>query len=184
MILLVSLLFAEALSWHTQEVERVVKAEIVVPANVDAVWEAWTTEAGAKTFFAPACKIELRVGGAYEMYFNPSGAEGTRGGEGNTILAIQPKNMLAFAWNAPPHLPTVRQQRTSVVVRFKEIAPGKTLVTLIESGWGEGDEWDHAFAYFTRAWQEIVLPRLQYRFEHGPLDWNNPPALKHRDATK
>ncbi len=181
---LLSLLLTEALGFNVQDAERVVKAEVIVNAGLDAVWEAWTTEAGIKTFFAPACKVELRAGGAYEMYFNPGGAPGERGGEGNVILALQPKNMLAFTWNAPPHLPLVRQQRTSVVLRFKEIAPGKTKVTLAESGWGEGEEWDQAFAYFNRAWQEIVLPRLQHRFDAGPIDWNNPPALNNRNVVK
>lgn len=176
-LLLWALLLLGVVRVHAQEPERLVKAEIIVPAGIEAVWEAWTTEAGLKTFFAPACKIELRPNGAYEMYFNPGGAPGERGGEGNEILAIQPKTMLAFTWNAPPHLPNVRQQRTSVVLRFKEIAPGKTQVTLVESGWGEGEEWDKAFEYFSSAWQKIVFPRLQQRFVAGPFDWNNPPVV-------
>lgn len=177
-IFLFCLLLLGVLGLNAQETERVVKAEIIVNAGIDAVWEAWTTEAGLKTFFAPACKVEPRVYGAFEMYFNPNGAPGERGGEGNLILALQPKNMLSFTWNAPPHLPNVRQQRTSVVVRFKELGKSQTKVTLIESGWGEGEEWDKAFAYFSKAWQNIVLPRLKQRFEIGPLDWTKPAASK------
>ena len=64
---------------------------------------------GARSFFAPACNIDLRVGGAYEMFFNPEGEPGSRGGEGIRILAIQPKKMLAFTWTAPPHLPNARE---------------------------------------------------------------------------
>jgi len=171
-------LLLSAVSLSAQEAERVVKAEVIVNAGLDAVWEAWTTEAGIKTFFAPACKVEPRVYGAFEMYFNPNGAPGQRGGEGNLILAIQPQSMLSFTWNAPPHLPNVRQQRTSVVVRFKELEKGQTKVTLAESGWGEGEEWDKAFAYFSKAWQDIVFPRLKQRFEVGPLDWANPSASR------
>jgi len=176
-IFLFCLLLLSAASLSAQETERVVKAEVVVDAGVDAVWEAWTTEAGIKTFFAPAGKIEPRVFGAFEIYFNPNGAPGERGGEGNVILALQPQKMLAFTWNAPPHLPNLRQQRTSVVVRFKELDKQRTQVTLIESGWGEGEEWDRAFAYFSRAWQDVVLPRLQYRFAVGPVDWAKPPVM-------
>jgi hypothetical protein len=93
-------------------------------------------------------------------------------------IFLLPKSMLSFTWNAPPHLPKVRQQRTSVVVRFKELEKGQTKVTLTESGWGEGDEWDKAFAYFSKAWQDVVLPRLKPRFEVGPVDWSNPMSLK------
>jgi len=177
-IVLLCLLLMSAVSLSAQETERVVKAEVVVDAGVAAVWEAWTTEAGIKTFFAPAGKIEPRVFGAFEIYFNPNGAPGERGGEGNVILALQPQKMLAFTWNAPPNLPNVRQQRTSVVVRFKELEKQRTQVTLIESGWGEGEEWDRAFAYFSNAWQSIVFRLMKYRFEVGPVDWEKPPALK------
>jgi hypothetical protein len=50
---------------------------------------------------------------------------------------------------------------------------GRTRVTLVHDGWGEGGEWDEGFKYFGVAWQ-LVLGRLFYRFAHGPLDWANP----------
>jgi len=50
-------------------------------------------------------------------------------------------------------------------------------VALVHDGWGEGGEWDAAFAYFERAWPRVVLPRLRYRFEYGPIDWAHPPDL-------
>jgi len=84
-LVLLCLLLMSAVSLSAQETERVVKAEAIVNAGVDAVWEAWTTEAGIKTFFAPAGKIEPRVFGAFEIYFNPAGAPDQRGGEGNVI---------------------------------------------------------------------------------------------------
>jgi len=160
---------------HNQDVERIIRAEITVPASLDAVWDAWTTEAGIKTFFGRDCNVELRVDGPYEVFFNPNAEPGLRGGEGLRILAIQPKTMLSFTWNAPPHLPNVRPQHTHVVVRFKELDQGRTRVTLTHDGWGEGEEWDQAFAYFREAWGEVVLPRLRYRFAIGPLDWGNLP---------
>jgi uncharacterized protein YndB with AHSA1/START domain len=168
-------LLLSALGLNASERERAVVAEVIVKADVNEVWQAWTTEEGIKSFFAPDCKLDLRVLGSYDIYFNPEGPPGQRGAEGNVILAIQPLKMLSFTWNAPPHLPNVRQQRTSVVVRFKALGEGQTKVTLTETGWGEGDEWDKAFAYFSSAWQDVVLQRLKYRFEVGPVDWKNPP---------
>ena len=47
-------------------IERIITGEVIVPAPRNAVWDAWTTPAGARTFFAPQCKIDLRPGGAYE----------------------------------------------------------------------------------------------------------------------
>jgi len=83
--------------------------------------------------------------------------------------------MFSFTWNAPPALPEVRGQRTHVVVRFFPEEEG-IRVTLYHDGWGSGGERDEAFEYFQKAWKEVVLPRLKYRFEHGPVDWDDPPS--------
>jgi hypothetical protein len=64
-----------------------------------------------------------------------------------------------------------------VTVFFSALGPDRTRVLLRHDGWGEGGEWDGAFEYFNRAWKRTVLPRLKYRFESGPIDWNSPPDL-------
>lgn len=142
------------------DADRAILAEVLVDAKLGDVWQAWTTEEGIKSFFAPGCRIELRVDGPYEMIFLPDGEPGQRGGEGVRFLAIQHEKMLSFTWNAPPHLARVRKQWTHVVLRFFEVDGGRTRVTLRHDGWGEGDEWDEAFAYFEHAWLKIVLPNL------------------------
>ena len=157
-----------------EEQEKSIVAEIQVPANIGEVWDAWTTEAGIRSFFAPACDIDIRPDGKYEIYFDPGATEGQRGGEGLRIMSVQPMSMLSFTWNAPPHMPLVRGQRTHVIIRLTTEKEG-TRVRLRHDGWGTGAEWDAAFQYFERAWNDIVLPRLKYRFELGPIDWNNPP---------
>lgn len=157
--------------------ERSMQGEILVAADLKDVWEVWTTEAGAKTFFAPDCEIDLQPGGAYEMYFDLESPPGLRGGEGCRILAVQPMMMLSFTWNAPPSLPDVRGQYTHVIVRFFQEETG-TRVILTHDGWGSDGEWVKAFDYFEAAWFKVVLPRLKYRFALGPINWENPPSLK------
>lgn len=157
--------------------DRVIRSEVVVTAGADAVWKAWTTPEGITSFFAPACNVELEVDGRYEILFAPHAQPGSRGAEGTRILALQPPKMLSFTWNAPPHLRDVRHQRTHVVVRPHPLSDGRTKVTLIHDGWGEGGEWDQAFQYFVRAWNEVVLPRLRFRFSVGPVDWENLPDI-------
>ncbi len=142
-----------------------------VPGPPAEVWRAWITEEGVKSFFAPACYIDMWPNGRYEMLFNPDAPEGQRGGEGNVVLAMQPQRMLSFTWNSPPHL-SVREQRTHVTIRFAAIDENHTQVTLYHDGWGEGDDWDMANDYFRSAWGKVVLPRLIYRFAVGPVDWS------------
>ena len=80
--------------------------------------------------------------------------------------------MLTFTWNARPHLPQARAQRTYVTVRLKPIGDNETHVTLHHGGWGDGGQWDQAYAYFDKAWGN-VLANLQKRFADGkPYDWS------------
>ena len=111
------------------------------------------------------------------MLFDLDAEPGKQGGEGMMVLAIQPQRMLGFTWNAPPHLPNVRNQMTHVIIRLHPLSPDQTKVTLRHDGWGEGGEWDSAYEYFEKAWKKIVLPRLKHRFDVGPIDWDSPPDL-------
>jgi uncharacterized protein YndB with AHSA1/START domain len=151
--------------------ERSIDKEIVVAASLDDAWAAWTTREGITSFFAPDAQVDPRVGGAFQIYFNPLGAPGSKGADDMRFMALQPKKMLSFDWNAPPHLPAARAQRTFVVVRFAPLDGKQTRVSLHHTGWGDGDEWDKAYAYFDRAWGN-VLAGMKKRFESGPQDWS------------
>jgi uncharacterized protein YndB with AHSA1/START domain len=151
-------------------VERAIDKSIDVPATLDEAWAAWTTREGIVSFFAPDAEIEPRVGGAFHIHIDPGAAAGSKGADDMRFMALQPKQMLSFDWNAPPSLPEARAQRTFVVVRLEPLGDKLTRVTLHHAGWGTGGEWDKAYAYFDRAWGN-VLGNLKKRFEQGPQDW-------------
>lgn len=150
--------------------ERALDKEVVIAATLDQAWDAWTTREGITSFFAPDARIEARVGGAFQIYIDPGAAPGMKGADEMRFMALQPKKMLSFDWNAPPSLPEARQQRTFVTVRFEPVDATSTRVRLHHVGWGDGGEWDRAYTYFDRAWTG-VLGNLKKRFETGPYDW-------------
>jgi uncharacterized protein YndB with AHSA1/START domain len=150
--------------------DRAIVKVVVVKADVDAAWKAWTTSEGIKSFFAPDARVEARPGGPFEVYFNPFAEPGLKGADDMVVLAVQDRKMLSFTWNSPPHLPEVRPQRTSVTVRLKPAGEGLTEVRLTHAGWGDGGQWDQSFEYFSGAWGR-VLANLEKRFAEGPVDW-------------
>lgn len=152
--------------------ERAIDLEVLVAAPPEQVWQAWTTRDGVRSFMAPDARVEARPGGAFEVWFDPLAEPGLRGADGMQFMALQPPRMLSFSWNAPPHLPQARAQRTLVVVRLEPEGEGATRVRLHHVGWGDGGEWDQAHGYFTRAWGQ-VLGQLRRRFESGPIDWSD-----------
>lgn len=159
-----------------------VRCEVTVPAPLREVWRAWSTSAGASTFFAPRVEIELAPLGRLEVHFAPDAPVGQRGAEGLRVLAFVPERMLAFEWNAPPQFARARAERTFVVVELEALAPQRTRVTLLQQGFDEqahrtpelAQEWREVRAYFASAWPS-VLGHLERRFTSGPLDW---PALR------
>ncbi|MBT9504124.1 MAG: SRPBCC domain-containing protein [Burkholderiaceae bacterium] len=152
--------------------ERSLDKEVVINASLDQAWAAWTTREGITSFFAPDAQIEARVGGAFHIYIDPAATPGNKGADDMRFMALSPKRMLSFDWNAPPHLAEARQQRTFVVLRFEPVDDKQTRIKLHHTGWGDGGEWDKAFAYFDRAWGG-VLANLKTRFETGPKDWTS-----------
>jgi len=102
------------------ELERVIRKETTVDAGVAEVWDAWTTPTGVRTFFAPDARLELSIGGPYELLFDQEQEPGKQGSEGCRVLSYLPHQMLSFDWNAPPQFPAIREQRTWVVVQLAD----------------------------------------------------------------
>ena len=63
--------------------------------------------------------------------------------------------MVAFTWNAPPHL-ALRETNTWVVVTFTELNTTSTAVRLVHTGFLEGPAWDDYMGYFDRAWEYVL----------------------------
>lgn len=165
------LLACAALALPASAAERFIEKTAIIPAPLDAVWEAWTTREGIITFFAPDARVEARPDGPFEIWFNPYAPPGLKGADDMRFLAVQDRKMISFTWNAPPHLPEARLQRALVIVRFKAEGATETEVTLHHVGWGDGGQWDQNYAYFDKAWGS-VLANLQKRFvERKPIDW-------------
>jgi len=159
--------------------------EMELKASVEDVYNTWTTNEGIQTFFAPGCDIEMKLFGNFHIYFFPENPPGSRGAEDEILIAHEENKMLSFTWGFPPSLMKLREnQKTIVLIRFKEIDDHTTKLTFIQSGWGDGEEWQKGFEYFDVAWGKVVLARLKYRFEHGPVDWKNPPDFNEYEVKR
>jgi len=136
----------------------------VIDAPVAEVWKAWTTREGIESFFAPkAAKVEPVTGGAFELWFGVDFPEGSRGSEGCRFHSVKPMEQLVIEWNAPPTIPTIRPLRTLVYLDFRPLPDNRTELTLRNFGYGEGEEWAKAKAYFAAAWPS-VMGNLEKRF--------------------
>ncbi len=172
---LVIIFILGGLVMFAQEDRRLIfEMEVEIP--VEKAYEAWTTEQGINSFFAPGCEVELKLYGNYHIYFFPDAPKGSRGAEDEIIISHQKNKMFSFTWGAPPSLPDIREnQKTVVLLRFEEIDQNRSRLTFIQSGWGYGEDWDKCYQYFVSAWGKVVLARFKYFVENGPVDWNDLP---------
>ena len=136
--------------------ERQLKKKVILHGKLDEIWDSWTTTDGVKGVFAPDARVELRIGGPYEIYFTPDAAPGQRGSEDCRILSYVPREMLSFEWNAPPSFGTLRYVKTQVNIHLLEIEPGKVKLDFIHHGWGKSPEWEKLYDYFDRAWGSVL----------------------------
>lgn len=136
--------------------ERVLHRTAIYPVGLDRTWWGWTSSAGLRAALGCEARVELRIGGPYEIYFDASAQPGARGSEGQRILSFLPKRMLSFEWNAPPSFGELRQRRTWVVVEFEAVERGRTEVSISHLGWGTGPAWERLFSFFDRNWGNVL----------------------------
>jgi uncharacterized protein YndB with AHSA1/START domain len=169
--LCLSLLAVAAMAWGqnaekvTQQPapDKVLTLEVTIPAPRAAVWQAFTTSAGLSTWLTPGAVVDLRPGGEWTAHF-PGGKTG-----GGTIVSFVPEEEVVLSAMAPEQFPTVRSERTRARFRF-EAKGDSTTVRLVQTGWQNGAEWDHAYEYLTVGNAQL-LATLHRRFVSGPIDW-------------
>jgi uncharacterized protein YndB with AHSA1/START domain len=148
----------------TQRSAGVIDNQREVPASVERVWQAWTTRDGLSEFFGEDSRVELRLGGPFEIYMSKTAPEGERGSEGCTILSYLPGEMLSFTWNAPPKFAHARGKHTWVVVQLTPLDANRTRVRVVHQGLDEMRaaypdhvaEWNEVETYFRNAWPRVL----------------------------
>jgi uncharacterized protein YndB with AHSA1/START domain len=134
------------------------------------VWSAWTSREGIDSWWGPPdARIELRLGGPFEILFLEDGPEGERGSEGCRFLAYVPGEMAAFTWNARPDHP-LRGEYTWVVLTFAELDDSTTAVRLVHTGFLDGPPWDSYMAYFVDAWDRVLERLAEHWEKHSPSE--------------
>ena len=145
--------------------EKALRFEVVVPASLDEVWDAFGTKAGMETWIWREARVDLRPGGEWTVVYTPTATGG------GTIVSLVPKKQIVMRAMAPEQFPTVRKERTVATWAFESLGPKSTKVTLVQTGWKAGPEWDAAYEYLSKGNAQL-LTQLRQRFISGPVDWS------------
>lgn len=124
-------------------------------------FEMFTLKEHLEQWLTELADIEPRVGGKYELFWNPRDKQNDRT-IGCKVLAIQSGKLLSFEWKGPKqfkHFMNEARPLTSVAVFF--LPEGDhTEVHLLHTGWRDAADWEEAREWFDRVWLD-ALKKLQ-----------------------
>lgn len=142
-----------------------------IDASIDEVWAAWTTSEGVDDWLSPKAEVEPRPRGKFHAIFRPQESDPLDQGSIGEIIAIEQKKTLVLTWMTPLPMKELRGNSTVLVAHFHELAPRKTRIDIINTGYGRGKLWQAARDYNVKGWDRI-LSALEYRFKAGPINWD------------
>ncbi len=157
-LLLFVLATAPSLMGKTLVVEGVINAPPAV------AWNLFTTKEGMETWMAPHVEIDLRLGGAMRVHYDPQGVIGDPRTITNTILAFDPERMFAIkATGLPEGFPYPKAIESMwTVLYFEPLSRGRTRLRVVSLGIGDDPDGQALYKFFERG-NRITVERLQKR---------------------
>jgi uncharacterized protein YndB with AHSA1/START domain len=150
---------------HAQTIDSIV-TEGVVSAPVTAVWNAWATTAGLKSWLAPHADIDLRIDGIMRANYDPKGTLDDAGTIENKVLAFEPERMFSIRVTKAPEKFPFRSRIGDMwtVLYFQPTAEGKTTLRIVGMGFGKDEESQKMKAFFEQG-NAYTLTQLQKHFQ-------------------
>ena len=157
---------------------RTLRQSVIVTAPVSAVWQAFTTTEGYRSWAVPVARIDFRIGGIIEGSYAKDAKVGAPTNIRNEIVAYVPERMLAIRnRHAPPGVPfdAGTFQSLHTVMLFDAVGDDRTRVTIVQPGYLIGETYDRIWAFFQ--WGNgATLAAVRERFVAGPVDWSKAPS--------
>lgn len=163
-----------ALTASAQAGGRTLVTQGVIDATPHEVWEAFTVDSEITKWMVAVAHMDLRIGGTLETSYDEKAKIGDPKNIRLEILSYEPDRMLSFTFVMPKMFEQAHAENGHWdVIRFEPLSPHKTLVTETIYGWGEGPDWDRAYAFFDKgnAW---TMEQLQKHF--APKEPSKPEA--------
>jgi uncharacterized protein YndB with AHSA1/START domain len=150
--------------------QKALQLSMDVPAPPRAVFEAFATSEGFKSWAVAVARIDLRTGGEIESSYDPKAAIGDPNNIKNQIVTYIPDHLLVIRnIQAPKGFAGQGEfQKTVTVVEFDPIVGG-TRVRITNTGYGASPEAQTVYGHFEWG-NAYTLAELKKRFQNGPID--------------
>lgn len=133
---------------------RAIEKALFIRATPERVFRALTDPSELEKWFASHAEMDLRPGGALKFTWREGQeAEGA-------FLIVDPPHRLSFRWQMDENL-----GETTVTIELTPEGAG-TQLRLVETGWGNGDDWDRLYNAVEPGWS-FFLGQLVAWLEEG-----------------
>jgi uncharacterized protein YndB with AHSA1/START domain len=127
---------------------RTIERSLLVRAPRGKVYALFATKKGLESWFPTKAEVGAKPGDPYTLTFSgPEHAQTVR--IDGRLLEAKQGERIAYLWHSGARPSAERP--TLVTIDFAD-APGGTRVTLVESGFGEGPEWDAHYLENSEGW--------------------------------
>ena len=141
--------------------DKIIYHSTSLKCDTQKAFEMFTLNKHLEKWLTQVADVEPKVGGRYELFWNPKDKENDST-VGCKIIALHPNKFLSFEWKGPKqfrHFMNEVEPLTNVVVFFIPCQK-YTEVHLLHTGWRDTSEWEEAKQWFDKAWA-MSLSKLQ-----------------------
>lgn len=137
---------------------RVLQLSIELNAPPRAVWDAFMDAPTVRRWSAALALIDLRQGGTMEESYDAGARAGDPENIRHEIIAYVPGQIAVFRnTNAPSALPGRElYKRVVSVLEVQDIGGGRSRLTLSQTGYAKGPEFDTLYAFFSEDNAELM----------------------------
>jgi uncharacterized protein YndB with AHSA1/START domain len=136
--------------------DKIITVTTVINCSADSAFDYFTDNSLLTKWLTEKADVELKEGGKYELFWTPQDPDKTNNSTyGCKILSFERPYYLNFEWRGnaeQKNFMNIVRPLTNVTVIFSNFDDRKTKITLIHSGWRQGENWELARQYFIKAW--------------------------------
>lgn len=152
---------------------RTLSHSAIIHMPADELFAHFTTAEGiVKAWSVAKAKVDFRVGGQIRTAYAADADLDAPTSIVNTILAFEPNRMITIKATAPEGSPEWLQlvcREAFSVITFEPMSPRATRLTITGVGYGEGEVWDQAYAFFDKG-NQWTLDQMKQKLGPGNED--------------
>ena len=137
--------------------ENIIQLRVEIDCDINTAFDMFTENKLLEKWLTNKAEVELKVGGKYELFWDPDNRE-----DNSTIgcktTGFENDKFISFDWKGPLQFKSFMNfadPLTHVIAFFSQEKnnPNKTIIHLFHTGWRKDPEWQEARNWFERSWE-------------------------------